>query len=279
MIRKTAGGYTVFARTGRRMGTYRSLARAQERLGQLETFKANRAPLGRMSPTVRSQSKDGKKGYYVRAKSGRSMGWYATKREAEMRMGQLKAQGAKHFTETRGYTRQGSPILKEKIKRALAYVHATERSSTNPGGYKRSDAAAHAIAAENLNDVEASILLTGVAISEREAKEILAHARRLSAVGHSWPGQPKRHAKAARLGNLRHARRYSHSPSGAPTQAAANRLTRAFSRAELIAALGLEPEGHTRGQKYNFTTDEFRRKVAFSAVQAAVEARHRLGIG
>ena len=175
MIRKTAEGYTVFARTGRRMGTYRSLARAQERLGQLEAFKANRAPLGRMSPTVRSQSKDGKKGYYVRAKSGRSMGWYATKREAEMRMGQLKAQGAKHFTETRGV--------------------------------------------------------------------------------------------------------YSHSPSGAPTQAAANRLTREFSRAELIAALGLEPEGHTRGQKYNFTTDEFRRKVAFSAVQAAVEARRRLGIG
>jgi hypothetical protein len=110
MIRKSSAGYTVFARSGRKMGTYPTLARAQVRLGQLEAFKANRAPMGSMSPTVRSKSKDGRKGYYVRAKSGRSMGWYPTKREAEMRKGQLEANGAKFFKETRGYTRKvGSP--------------------------------------------------------------------------------------------------------------------------------------------------------------------------
>ena len=103
MIRKSSNGYTVYARTGRPMGTYRTREQAEVRLGQLEAFKAQRAP--QMSPTVRPK----RGGYYVRAKSGRNMGWYPTKAEALRRKGQLEANGAKFFKETRGYTRQASP--------------------------------------------------------------------------------------------------------------------------------------------------------------------------
>ena len=44
MIRKSSGGYTVYARSGRKMGTYRTKAEADARRAQLEAFKAMRAP-------------------------------------------------------------------------------------------------------------------------------------------------------------------------------------------------------------------------------------------
>jgi hypothetical protein len=42
----------------------------------------------------------------------------------------------------------------------------------------------------------------------RELQETVARARE-----HTWPGQPRRHGLAAKLGHRRHERRYSHSPS------------------------------------------------------------------
>ena len=42
MIRKSSGGYTVYARSGRKMGTYRTKAEADARRAQLEAFKAMR---------------------------------------------------------------------------------------------------------------------------------------------------------------------------------------------------------------------------------------------
>jgi hypothetical protein len=53
---------------------------------------------------------------------------------------------------------------------------------------------------------------------------------------------------------------------------------RRFTRAELIAALGLEPEGRSRQQKYAATTDEFRKRIAQGASRADIAARHRLGL-
>ena len=44
MIRKSSGGYTVYARSGRKMGTYDTKAEANARKAQLEMFKAMRAP-------------------------------------------------------------------------------------------------------------------------------------------------------------------------------------------------------------------------------------------
>jgi hypothetical protein len=50
------------------------------------------------------------------------------------------------------------------------------------------------------------------------------------------------------------------------------------SRAEMIAALGLEPEGRTRGSKYNFSTANCWKKIRFHGGPAAAEARYILGV-
>jgi hypothetical protein len=50
------------------------------------------------------------------------------------------------------------------------------------------------------------------------------------------------------------------------------------SRAEMIAALGLEPEGRTRGSKYDFPTADFWKKIRFHGSVAAGEARRKLGL-
>lgn len=50
------------------------------------------------------------------------------------------------------------------------------------------------------------------------------------------------------------------------------------SRADMIAALGLEPEGRSRQQKYDFTTDEFWKKIRFHQSESARKARVKLGI-
>lgn len=50
------------------------------------------------------------------------------------------------------------------------------------------------------------------------------------------------------------------------------------SRAALIAALGLEPEGRTRGSKYDFTTSDYWKEVRFFGSRAAQEARVKLGL-
>ena len=54
--------------------------------------------------------------------------------------------------------------------------------------------------------------------------------------------------------------------------------TRRPSRAEMIAALGLEPEGRTRGQKYAFSTSEFWTKIRTHDSEAARKARATLGV-
>jgi hypothetical protein len=60
--------------------------------------------------------------------------------------------------------------------------------------------------------------------------------------------------------------------------AASNPRRRRPSRAEMIAALGLEPEGHTRGQKYNFSTAEYWDEIQHGTSRAAAKARRKLGI-
>ena len=79
--------------------------------------------------------------------------------------------------------------------------------------------------------------------------------------------------------------------------AASNPRRRRPSRAEMIAALGLEPEGHTRGlgpvtvdgagdlrryrptrQKYNFSDAEYWDEIQHGTSRAAAEARRKLGI-
>jgi hypothetical protein len=245
MIRKSSAGYTVYARTGRKMGTYRTKDEAQVRLGQLEAFQENRSP-GQMSPTVRP--KEG--GYYVRAKSGRSMGWYPTKAAALRRKGQLEAQGAKHFA-------QGSPWKRSVPNRADLIAALGLEPEGRTRGQKYAFTTTEFWKKIRMHHSEAA----------RNARRVFG----LPEPGaHSWPGQPRRHAKAAKKGHRHHARRYSHSPLS---------YLKRFTRAELIAALDLDPEGKSRMQKYNFTTDEFRRKIATSPVPAAVEARRRLGIG
>jgi hypothetical protein len=49
-------------------------------------------------------------------------------------------------------------------------------------------------------------------------------------------------------------------------------------RADLIDALGLEPEGKSRGQKYAMTTKEYWHMVQHSDSRAAKSARRKLGI-
>ena len=163
MIRKSSNGYTVYARTGRPMGTYRTREQAEVRLGQLEAFKAQRAP--QMSPTVRPK----RGGYYVRAKSGRNMGWYPTKAEALRRKGQLEANGAKFFKETRGYTRQASPNGQMGTQRGVV-----SRASRHPlpsslhEAYEWTDAAGEL---DELRDAEGEDLLGYVAASVANAAE------------------------------------------------------------------------------------------------------------
>ncbi len=287
MIRKSSNGYTVYARTGRPMGTYRTREQAEVRLGQLEAFKAQRAP--QMSPTVRPK----RGGYYVRAKSGRNMGWYPTKAEALRRKGQLEANGAKFFKETRGYTRQGSPggeyvlvfwkggasqvsyfhrlsVAKsealllsrtvadgavtvghrtggrvQEVGRAVAgrWQDIKKGEHSWPGQPRRHtrqgsptfEEGGGGLLAVRLDDPKFPGNGGVVVAHPKSAAEFeklikrrdgardpnmrlwrgnapigtrvsLAHARKLSVVGHSWPGQPRRHAKAAALGHRRAAR-------------------------------------------------------------------------
>lgn len=49
-------------------------------------------------------------------------------------------------------------------------------------------------------------------------------------------------------------------------------------RAEMIAALGLDPEGRSRQQKYAFTTAEFWQKIRHHKSEAARKARAKLGV-
>jgi len=49
-------------------------------------------------------------------------------------------------------------------------------------------------------------------------------------------------------------------------------------RADLIAALGLEAEGKTRGQKYDFSTKEFWERVKREDSPRAKRARKELGV-
>jgi hypothetical protein len=241
MIRKSNAGYTVYARSGRPMGTYPTLNQAHVRLGQLEAFKENRAP--QMSPTVRKKGK----GYYVRAKSGRNMGWYATKREALMRKGQLEANGAKFFKETRGYTRQGSPKPVEG-NFVLMYFTSPRRAYYEGGG-------------------------RGFTVSQPYQSESAAIAK-AKEISLSSEGE-------VRIGRLTNGRmlEYGRARKGVFHKTGAHSPRRSVpNRSDLIAALGLEPEGRSRGQKYDFTTLEFWKKIQTHNSEAARRARRVLGL-
>ena len=198
MIRKSSNGYTVYARTGRPMGTYRTREQAEVRLGQLEAFKAQRAP--QMSPTVRPK----RGGYYVRAKSGRNMGWYPTKAEALRRKGQLEANGAKFFKETRGYTRQGSPSrVYGPLRHAEQLVH--DYRTENPKS--RAQGILKLVKNTSATKQRGCVLCgatgptwSGQYPETKRAREWAAEHVERHLGAHSWPGQPRRHARAAKLG-------------------------------------------------------------------------------
>ena len=57
------------------------------------------------------------------------------------------------------------------------------------------------------------------------------------------------------------------------------RRTTVPDRKDLIAALGLEPEGSRRSDKYAATTKEFWDKVRHGTSEAAKDARRKLGLG
>ena len=46
----------------------------------------------------------------------------------------------------------------------------------------------------------------------------------------------------------------------------------------MIAALGLEPEGRKRHQKYDFSTAEYWKEIRFFGSSAAQKARAKLGV-
>ena len=178
---------------------------AEVRLGQLEAFKAQRAP--QMSPTVRPK----RGGYYVRAKSGRNMGWYPTKAEALRRKGQLEANGAKFFKETRGYMRQGSPSRVYgplRHEEQLVHDYRTENPKSRAQGILR-------LVKNTSATKQRGCVLCGATgptwsgqyPETKRAREWAAEhvGRHLGA--HSWPGQPRRHARAAKLGASRSQRR------------------------------------------------------------------------
>ena len=50
------------------------------------------------------------------------------------------------------------------------------------------------------------------------------------------------------------------------------------SRADMIAALGLEPEGSRRSQKYDFSTADYWKEIRFFGSRAAEQARNILGV-
>ena len=52
----------------------------------------------------------------------------------------------------------------------------------------------------------------------------------------------------------------------------------ATATAAMIAALGLDPEGSRRGDKYDFSTADYWKEVRFFGSRAATEARRKLGI-
>lgn len=54
--------------------------------------------------------------------------------------------------------------------------------------------------------------------------------------------------------------------------------TRRPTRAEMIAALGLEAEGRGQQNKYNFSTAEFWKKIRTHHSEAARRARARFGL-
>ena len=154
--------------------------------------------------------------FVVRGKSGKVVGTYATRGEAERRIAQLKA-GAERLRRFQfaGGRRAASPVnplgeyaahqrrmktfVAQKYNGTREYVHNSAIPSgaghwtfwTKPagGGKSRQEYATHAE---------------------------IAGSRYESSPEHSWPGQPRRHARAARLGLRRHARRYSHSPAEFP---------------------------------------------------------------
>jgi hypothetical protein len=229
MIRRSSKGYTVYARTGRPMGTYRTLARAQVRLGQVEAFAERRAH-GRVAHSPKVVRRQGK--WVVRAKSGRSMGNYATKGEALRRKGQLEANAARYFTKTRGYTKKsGSPV---PPRLSNVYVDDAGRRYIVVGVDRNNGG----VSLENLS----SGVRTFVPKLRFDHSYFVFGTDRRSHAGSS----PRRRTVP--------------------------------NRKDLIAALGLEPEGRTRMQKYAFTTAEFWRKVRTHHSKAARRARRVFGL-
>ena len=53
-------------------------------------------------------------------------------------------------------------------------------------------------------------------------------------------------------------------------------VSRRYNRKDLIAAIGLEPEGKTRGSKYDFSTAEYVKEILTGTAPRYVKARKKL---
>ena len=145
MIRKSSGGYTVYARSGRKMGTYNTKAEANARKAQLEMFKAMRAPA--FSPGHRTQrSPRFAPGTRFVVSDGSGM---------DSRRPGVVLDKRTHYNALDGYSRR-------QVDRGwlIVQIRAYKYISVLP-------------------------------------------ANRLLVGAHSWVGQPRRHARAAKLGHRR----------------------------------------------------------------------------
>jgi hypothetical protein len=149
MIRKSSGGYTVYARSGRKMGTYRTKAEADARKAQLEMFKAMRAPA--FSPGYRGGRIQRSPRFAPGTRFVVSDGWGMDSRRPGVVLDKRT-----HYNALDGYSRR-------QVDRGWLIVQITE-----PYKY----------------------------ISVLPANRLLVGA-------HSWVGQPRRHARAAKLGHRR----------------------------------------------------------------------------
>jgi len=216
------------------MGTYAHKSDVEVRLRQIEAFKH-----AGFSPKHGGASHEGGV-YEVKASTGRVMGRYATREEAERRVAQLEAQAAQIMR----HSWPGQPRLHSKAAKK-GHRHHERRYSHSPKVVRLKHGwRVRAKTGRNLGTYPTKgEALNRVAQIEANAVKFFTKTR-----GYTMP---------------------QHSPS---------RRRAVPNRADLIAALGLEPEGTKRGQKYDFTTAEFWHKVRTHSSPAAVRARRVFGL-
>jgi hypothetical protein len=188
--------------------------------------------------------------FVVRGKSGKVVGKYATRAEAERRIAQLKAGAARlrpfafgrgaRSPSTKGDWETGAhshgandlilfayntgtlypekkriiELLKGTVARGV-YDPAMARSTWNRWLMKAQAAYRRELRGNGLRETTGVVARQDAAkVIERCEHDLIKNGEYGPVGAHSWKGQPRRHAKAAKLGQRRHARRYSHSPSG-----------------------------------------------------------------